>query len=91
MTTIELSWEDRRAIIAVPREKALPSMLEHPNHLERQLKLHPPDEAPVTLHLTSGGGGMRRRRVHGALIARTAAQRNLSHARAPGTNNGVGA
>jgi hypothetical protein len=52
MQTIELSGEDWHAVIAVSRAKALPSMLEHAVHIERQLELHAPGEAVVTLSLT---------------------------------------
>ena len=38
MNTINLSWEDWRAVIAVLREKALPYMLEHADYLEQQLE-----------------------------------------------------
>jgi hypothetical protein len=51
MTRIKLPWEPRRSIIAVLREKALPSMLEHTDRLE-QHDQHPPDQATVTHHLT---------------------------------------
>ena len=55
MRTIELPWETWRAIIAVLREKALPSMLEHANVVEEQLERHPdqhPPDAVVRLSLT---------------------------------------
>ena len=52
MRTITLSWEDWRAVIAVLREKALPSMLEHANVIEEQLERHGPDEPKVRLSLT---------------------------------------
>ncbi len=52
MSTIELPWETWRAIIAVLREKALPSMLEHADSLEQQLERHGPDETTVRLSLT---------------------------------------
>jgi hypothetical protein len=52
MRTIELPWEDWRAIIALLREKALPSMLEHANVIEEQLERHGPDEPTVRLSLT---------------------------------------
>jgi hypothetical protein len=55
MRTIELSWETWRAVIAALRDKALPSMLEHADHLEQQLEQHGPAEATVTLHLTDDG------------------------------------
>jgi hypothetical protein len=35
------------------QEKALPSILEHADRLERRLDRHPPDQAMVTLHLTA--------------------------------------
>jgi hypothetical protein len=47
-----LPWEIWRAVIAVLREKALPSMLEHANVIEEQLERHGPDEATVRLSLT---------------------------------------
>ncbi len=46
------SWEPWRAVIAVLREKALPYMLEHADHLEQQLERHGPDEPTVRLSLT---------------------------------------
>ena len=52
MRRVELTWEDWRAVIAVPRAKALPSMLQHADHLERVLEQHGPDEVMVTLSLT---------------------------------------
>ena len=52
MTTITLSWDDWRAVIAVLREKGLPSMLEHANVIEEQLERHGPDEVMVRLSLT---------------------------------------
>ena len=52
MRTIELPWENWRAVIAALREKALPYMLEHADHLERILEQHGPDETMVTLSLT---------------------------------------
>ena len=52
MTTITLSWEDWRAVIAVLREKQLPYMREHADHIERLLERHGPDEPMVTLSLT---------------------------------------
>jgi hypothetical protein len=52
MRTIELLWETWRAVIAVLREKALPSMLEHADYLEQQLEQHGPSEATVRLSLT---------------------------------------
>jgi hypothetical protein len=45
-----LSRETWRTIIAVLRQKALPSTLKHADRLE-QLKQHPPDQATVTLAL----------------------------------------
>src|SRR5829696_8891491 len=54
MNTIILSWEDWRAVIAVLREKALPSMREHADRLKRQRKQHPPGQATVILQLTDG-------------------------------------
>jgi hypothetical protein len=52
MQAVELPWEDWRAVIAVLREKALPSMLEHANVIEEQLERHGPGESTVRLHLT---------------------------------------
>jgi hypothetical protein len=52
MQKIELSWEDWRAVIAVLREKALPYMLEHADHIERLLEQHGPGESTVRLSLT---------------------------------------
>ena len=52
MTTITLSWDDWRAVIAVLREKGLPYMLEHANVIEEQLERHGPDEVMVRLSLT---------------------------------------
>ena len=52
MRTIELTWEDWRAVIAVLRAKALPYMLQHADHIERLLEQHPPGEATVALSLT---------------------------------------
>jgi hypothetical protein len=52
MRAITLPWDDWRAVIAVLREKALPSMLEHADHLEQQLERHGPGESVVRLSLT---------------------------------------
>jgi hypothetical protein len=52
MCTLELPWETWRAVIAVLREKALPSMLEHADRFEQQLERHGPDEPTVRLSLT---------------------------------------
>jgi hypothetical protein len=52
MATITLPWETWRAVIAVLREKGLPSMLEHTNVVEQQLERHGPDEPTVRLSLT---------------------------------------
>jgi hypothetical protein len=52
MNRITLSWEDWRAVIAVLREKQLPYMREHADHIERLLERHGPDEPMVTLSLT---------------------------------------
>jgi hypothetical protein len=51
LRTITLSYETWRSVIAVPRAKALPSMLEHADAIEQQLEWHGPDET-VPLHLT---------------------------------------
>ena len=50
--TIELSWETWRAVIAVLREKSLPYMLEHADHIERLLEQLGPGEPTVRLSLT---------------------------------------
>jgi hypothetical protein len=52
MRTITLPWKTWRAVIAALREKGLPYMREHADHLERQLEQHGPDEATVRLSLT---------------------------------------
>jgi hypothetical protein len=52
MNTIMLPWEDWRAVIAVLREKGLPSMLEHANVIDEQLERHGPGEPTVRLSLT---------------------------------------
>jgi hypothetical protein len=52
MNPITLLWEDWRAVIDVMREKALPYMLDHANHIERLLEQHGPDEQIVRLSLT---------------------------------------
>jgi hypothetical protein len=52
MNAIELPWETWRAVIAVLREKALPSMREHADHSERLLEQHAPGDATVRLSLT---------------------------------------
>ena len=52
MRTITLPWETWRAIIAVLREKGLPSMREHADYLEWHLEQHGPDEVTVRLVLT---------------------------------------
>jgi hypothetical protein len=46
-----LPWETWRPIIAVLREKALPSTLDHAEELEPQLEQHAPEQATVTLYL----------------------------------------
>jgi hypothetical protein len=51
MQAIELAWETWRAVIAVLREKALPSMLEHANRIEQQPLRHRPGEPTVRLQL----------------------------------------
>jgi hypothetical protein len=51
MNAIDLPFETWRAVINALRAKGLPSMLEHADHLERQLDQHPPD-AMVRLSLT---------------------------------------
>ena len=52
MTAVELPWGTWRAIIEAQRDKGLPSMREHADHLEQQLEQHPPDQATVPLSLT---------------------------------------
>jgi hypothetical protein len=52
LRTIELPWESRRAVIAVLREQAVPSMLEHADAIEPQLARHDPGEPTVQLSLT---------------------------------------
>ena len=52
MRAIELPWETWRAVIDALREKRLPYMLEHADHIERLLEQHGPDEATVRLSLT---------------------------------------
>ncbi len=52
MNTITLSWETWRAVIAVLREKGLPYMLEHADHIERLLEQHGSGEPTVRLSLT---------------------------------------
>ena len=47
-----LSWEDWRAVIAALREKGLPYMLEHADHIEWLLEQHGPGEPMVRLSLT---------------------------------------
>jgi hypothetical protein len=47
-----MAEETWRAVIAMHRDKGLPSMLEHADHLEQVLEQHPPDQETVTLHLT---------------------------------------
>jgi hypothetical protein len=49
---IELPWETWRDVIAVLREKALPSVPEHAIVIEEQLERHGPDEPIVRLSLT---------------------------------------
>jgi len=52
MRTIELPWENWRAVITALREKALPYMLEHAVHIERLLEQHGTGEATVRLSHT---------------------------------------
>ncbi len=52
MRNIELPWETWRAVIAVLREKALSSMLEHADYIERHLEQHGPGEPTVRLSQT---------------------------------------
>ena len=52
MNAITLSWEDRRAVIAVLLAKQIPYMREHADHIERLLERHGPDEPTVPLSLT---------------------------------------
>jgi hypothetical protein len=52
MKAIELRWATWRAVIAVRREKGLPSVLEHAEYLKRLLEQQGPDEATARLSLT---------------------------------------
>jgi hypothetical protein len=52
VNTIELPWETWRAVIAALREKGLPYMLDHADHIERLLEQHGPGEPLVRLSLT---------------------------------------
>jgi hypothetical protein len=52
LTGITLSWEDWCVVIAVLRAKALPSMRENADHIERLLERHGPAEQIVRLSLT---------------------------------------
>jgi hypothetical protein len=52
MTTIELRWETWRTVIDVVRAKALPSMLEHADHIERLVEQHGPNEPTVRISLS---------------------------------------
>ena len=52
MNAIELSWGDWRAVITVLREKGLPSMLQHADHIERPLEQNRLGEAMERLSLT---------------------------------------
>lgn len=47
-----LPWDTWRAVIAVLRETALPSMLEHADVLARQVKQHGPGESTVRSSIT---------------------------------------
>jgi hypothetical protein len=44
MRTITLPWETWRSVITALREKALPYMVEHADHLEQQLEQHAPEQ-----------------------------------------------
>jgi hypothetical protein len=50
MNAIELPFETWRTIIDALRQKGVTYMLQHADHLERQLDQHPPD-AVVSLNL----------------------------------------
>ena len=52
MKSIELTWEDWRAVIAVLRSSGLRYKVEHADHIERLLEQHGPDEPTVRLSLT---------------------------------------
>jgi hypothetical protein len=52
LRTITRPWEDWRAVIAVLRQKGIPYMLDHADHLERLLEQHGPGESTVRLSLT---------------------------------------
>jgi hypothetical protein len=52
MPVVTLPLETWRSVVAAPREKGLPSMLEHADRLELQVEQHPLDQATMTLHLT---------------------------------------
>ena len=52
MQTVTSPSEDWRAVIAMLREKALPSVLALAKHLERQLEQHEPAQTTVPLSLT---------------------------------------
>jgi hypothetical protein len=52
MQAIELPWETWGAILAVLREKALPSVPEHATVIEEQLEQHGPGELMLRLSLT---------------------------------------
>jgi hypothetical protein len=49
MTSVELSGEEWGSVIAVPREKALPSVLEQANVIAAQLERHGPNASTVRL------------------------------------------
>jgi hypothetical protein len=49
---VALEWEDWRSVIAVLHITALPSMLEHADHIVRLLEQLAAGEAGVTLSLT---------------------------------------
>jgi len=52
MNAITLSWEDWRAVLAILREKTLPHMLTHADHVEQKVEQRGPDEHVVTLSRT---------------------------------------
>ena len=49
MRTIAWPWETWRAVIDALRAKGLPSMLDHADHLTRQLDQHPADQPTVAV------------------------------------------
>ncbi len=52
MNVITRPWETWRVVVAMLREKGLPSMLEQATVIEEQLARHGPDKSTVRLSLT---------------------------------------